>query len=179
VIVFLRFIGVINAAVWLGGAVFFTFSVGTAFFSPEMAAVLGVGEDRFRYFAGGIAQVVLKRYYYFHIACAVVAWVHLLAEWLYLGRPSRKLSFALLAVLFLLTVVGGNGLQPKLQRLREVRYLSAVPAERDEATRSFALWHRVSLGLNFLMIGGLIVYIWRVANPSDNARYISSVKFRG
>ncbi len=40
VIGFLRFIGLTNAAVWFGAAVFFTFVGGPAFFSPEMKHLL-------------------------------------------------------------------------------------------------------------------------------------------
>lgn len=175
----LRFIGLINAAVWLGGAVFFTLSTGPAFFSPDMAAALKLEGDGFRFYAGSIAQVVLSRYFHFHLACAVIAWLHLLAEWLYLGRPSRRLSFTLLTLLFAITLVGGNALQPKLKALHQVRYSSAPQAERQAAQKSFALWHGVSQVLNVIVIGGLVLYVWRTANPSDTARFISSVKFRG
>jgi hypothetical protein len=179
VIGFLRFVGVVNAAVWLGGSVFFTVSAGPAFFSPEMAAVLGQSEDSFRNYAGQIAQVVLGRYYRFHVTCAVIAWLHLLAEWLYLGRPWRKFAFSLLGALFVLTLIGGNGLQPRLKALHHTRYYSSQPAEREAAAKSFRLWHGISQVLNVLMIGGLVLYLWRTANPADTPRFISSVKFRG
>lgn len=175
----LRFIGVINAAIWLGGAVFFTLSAGPAFFSPDMAAALGLGDTNFRYYAGKIAQVLLSRYFHFHLTCAVIAWLHLLAEWLYLGRPSRRFSFGLIAALFTITLIGGNVLQPKLHRLHEIRYSNALPVEREAARKSFGLWHGISQVLNVLVIGGLTVYLWRAANPSDTPRFISSVKFRG
>ena len=35
----LRFIGVLNAAVWLGAALFFTFAVGPAFFTDEVKSM--------------------------------------------------------------------------------------------------------------------------------------------
>lgn len=176
---FLRFIGVINAAIWLGGSVFFTFGAGPAFFSPDMAAALRLEGDGFRSYAGAIAQVVLSRYFHFHLACAVIAWLHLLAEWLYLGRPSRRFSFTLLTVLFAITLVGGNALQPKLKALHETQYSNAPVSQRQAAKKSFALWHGVSQVLNLIMIGGLVVCVWRTANPSDTPRFISSVKFRG
>ena len=144
-----------------------------------MATVLGQSPENFRNYAGQIAQVVLGRYYHFHVACAVIAWLHLLAEWLYLGRPSRKFAFGLLGALFVLTLVGGNGLQPKLKALHHTRYYSNQQAEKDAATQSFRLWHGISQVLNVLMIGGLVFYLWRTANPSDTPRFISSVKFRG
>ena len=33
--------------------------------------------------------------------------------------------------------------------------------------------------LQLFVIGGLLIYIWRVTNPPDPARFVSSVKFRG
>lgn len=176
---FLRFVGVINAAVWLGGSVFLTLSVGPAVFSGDMATVLGLPDDRFRTVAGGIAQVMLTRYYHFHLACAIIASLHLLAEWLYLGRPARRFTFTLLAILFAITLIGGNGLQPKLEALHKTRYSSAPTAEREAAAKSFRVWHGISQVLNIIVIGGLVVYLWRTAHPSDPSRFISSVKFRG
>ena len=37
----LRFIGVMNAALWFGAALFFTFAIAPAFSSPEMKRLLG------------------------------------------------------------------------------------------------------------------------------------------
>lgn len=176
---FLRFIGVVNAAVWLGGAVFFSFFAAPAFFSPEMATTLGLPDTQFHSFIGRVAQVVIGRYFRFHLICLVIAAMHLLAEWLYLGRPSRKLSFGLLAVFCAITLFGGAWLQPKLQKLNQVRYSNAAAAEREDARKSFLLWHGISQALNLFMIGGLVVHVWRTTNPSDTPRFISSVKFRG
>jgi hypothetical protein len=35
----------------------------------------------------------------------------------------------------------------------------------------------VSLVVNFFIVGGLAVYLWRAANPSDTTRFVSAVKF--
>jgi hypothetical protein len=178
VIGFLRLIGIMNAAVWLGGAVFFTTGASPALFSPAMEKLLGA--SNFPYFAVAIEQVVLTRYFHFLTACAVIALLHLMAEWLYLGRPSRKFSFSLLAALFVFALFCGNWLQPRLKELHAASYASNVqPAFRETAAKSFRTWHAISGGINILMIGGLVVYMWRVANPSDTPRFISSVKFRG
>ena len=37
---FLRFIGVANAAIWFGSAIFFTFAAGPAFFTTEMVHII-------------------------------------------------------------------------------------------------------------------------------------------
>jgi hypothetical protein len=62
VISFLRFLGVANAAIWLGAAVFVTCLAGPAFFSAEMLAVFG-GQ---RYYAGAAAEVFISRYFFLH-----------------------------------------------------------------------------------------------------------------
>ena len=117
---FLRFVGILNAAVWFGAAVFFTFGTGLAPFSQEMKDLLG--QDNYPYFSGAIAQVFIARYFYFQIACAMVAVVHLLAEWLYLGKHPQKLQVGLLIGLASAALIGGYWLQPKLKALHATKY---------------------------------------------------------
>lgn len=166
-----------NAAIWLGAAVFFTFGAGPAVFSHDMQQVLGA--NNFPYFSGAIAQVLLVRYFDLLLACAVAALLHLSAEWLYSGRPARKSSLALLIALLGLALLGGNWLQPKLKKLNEIHYAANMPAARRAyAARWFRIWHATATAANLLMIGGLIVYTWRVANPAEPLRFVSPVKFR-
>ena len=175
---FLRFIGVINAAVWLGTAVFFTFGAGPACFSTDMKTALGITTET-SYFPGAIAQVIITRYFHVTLACGVVALVHLLAEWLYMGRPTRKFSLVLVVGLFLLTFIGGNVFQPRLKELHARHYSTQLPiAERDAAAKTFRVFHAVAQVLNVFMLGGLIVYAWRVGNPPDTLRFVSPAKFR-
>src|SRR6266496_2641930 len=54
VIGFLRFLGILNAGVWLGAAIFFTFGAGPALFSQETQNLLG--PKNYPYFSGAIAQ---------------------------------------------------------------------------------------------------------------------------
>jgi hypothetical protein len=167
-----------NAAVWLGSAVFFTFSAAPAFFSTDMKQVLGTAN--YPYFSGAIAQIVLARYFAVSLTCAVIATVHLLLEWLYMGRPARKFSLALVGGLLVFTLIGGNWLQPKMKKLHAVRYAVNVPPdERATAAKSFRTWHAVAQILNVFMMGALVVYVWRVANPSDTLRFVRPVTFRG
>jgi hypothetical protein len=170
VIGLLRFIGVINAAVWLGGAVFCMFEIRPSLFSSEMNTLLGAGNASFfPQFSVALAQIVIRRGLEFQIVCAVIAWFQLLAEWLYLGRPSRRFSFS----------VNSAWLQPRLREFHTARFRAVQSAEREVAARSYRTWQPVSDGLQLLVIGGLLVYIWRVTNPPDPARFVSSVKFRG
>ncbi|HWD92807.1 MAG TPA: DUF4149 domain-containing protein [Verrucomicrobiae bacterium] len=166
-----------NAAVWLGTVIFFTFGAEPACFSADMHAALGATGDS--YFPGAIAGVVMSRYYHVTLACGVVALLHLLAEWGYMGRPTRKFSFALVAGLFLLTLIGSNAIQPSLTRLNRKHYTATQPADRESAAKSFHLLHATSRVFALLIIGGLIIYVWRVGSPSDTLRFVRPVQFRG
>jgi hypothetical protein len=165
-----------NAAVWLGTAIFFTFGAAPACFSSDMKSALGVpGES---YFPGAVAGVVMSRYYHVSLACAVVALLHFLAKWLYMGRPSRKFSSGLLISLFVITLVASNAIRPALVRLNRQHFTATQTVERQSAGRSFRILGAITEVLNILTIGGLIVYTWRLANPSDTLRFVSPVKFR-
>ena len=146
--------GLVNAAVWLGGAVFFVVAARPAMFSPEMKAVLQ--ETRhFPYFAGAMAGVVSARCLHFHVVCAAVALFHLLAEWIYLGRPARKVSLGLLSGLLALALLAGMGIEPRLKTLHAQRHLHAQAAERERAARSFEKWHIAVHLVYLVLIGGL------------------------
>src|SRR5580765_3504068 len=93
---FLRSIAIVNAAVWFGSIIFFTFAAGPAFFSDEMIHLLG------RPHAGAAAQVIVHRYFLVQQWCAAIAIAHLIAEWLYTGRPFHRLILLLLMALFLI-----------------------------------------------------------------------------
>ena len=174
---FLRLAGILNAAVWFGAAVFFTFWSGRAPFSREMQALLG--SNNYPYFSGAIAQILIARYFDLQFCCAIIAVGHLLAEWLYQGRFPERLRLGLLLGLCAAVLVGGCWLQPKLKTLHTVKYAANQRLEvRTAAGRSFRAWHGVSAGLNLLVLAGLAVYLWRVANPSDETRFVSAVKFR-
>jgi len=173
----LRFIGVLNAAVWLGAAFFFTFAVGPAFFTTEV-------KDIFKgfYWPGVMAQFVIERYFYLQQICGVIALVHLIAEWFYLGRPLQRLNVVLLGGLLLFGFVGGIWIQPKLHELHRVMYsmnehyqaVSLSVAERTEAAKSFRTWHGVTRAMDIVALAGLLVYFWRVTHPSDDLRILSA-----
>jgi hypothetical protein len=166
-----------NAAVWLGAAIFFTFGAEPVCFSTEIRTALGVPAAS--YFPGAIAGVVMDRYYVVTMACAVIALAHFLAEWFYLGRPRRKFSFGLVLTLFILTFLGSRAIQPNLTHLNRKHYTAAQPAERESAGKNFHILRVTSIALNLLIIGGLVVYVSRVSSPSDTLRFMRPVQFRG
>ncbi len=166
-----------NAAVWLGTAIFFTFGAGPACFSTDLKTALGLpaGDS---YPPGAVEAVIMGRYYHLSLACAVIALLHLLTEWLYMGRPARKFSFGLLAGLFVLAFIGSNLLQPELRDFNRKRYSSTQPAAHESSAKSMRIVGIFATAFNVLIIGGLGFYVWRVANPSDTLRFVSPVKFR-
>jgi hypothetical protein len=177
VIGFLRLIGVLNAGIWLGGAVFFSAVVSPALNSGAMNMLQG---KNFPYFSPAIEHVVLSYYFQFSIVCALVALLHLSIEWLYLGRPSRKLSFGLFAALLLFGLIGSNWLQPRFKTLHGTRFLpTASMVERESATKSYRSWHITFAVVNWAMIGGLAFYFWQITLQSNAPRFSTSVKFRG
>ena len=175
----LRFIGVLNAAVWLGAAVFFTFAVAPAFVSDEARKVFTGWHF---VWPGVMLQFVIGRYFYLQQICGVIALVHLVAEWFYLGRPLQRLNVTLLGGLLLLGFVGGFWIQPKLHELHLARYsmneefqlVARSEAERAAAANSFKTWHRVTNAMNLVALAGLLVYFWRVTHPSDDLRILSA-----
>jgi len=174
----LRFIGLANAAVWLGGAIFYTIGFAPVLLSQDIVTVLG--PKNFPYFSGAIAQVALQRYFYLQLTCASVALLHGVVEWLYLGRLPRRFWTYLLVVLFWGSAAGSFWLGPKLRNLHRTQHLvKAAPGQREAAGKSFHTWQGVFQGLNVLMLAGVAVYFWRAANPPDELRFVGSAKIRG
>src|SRR5262245_17853222 len=105
-----------NATVWFGAALFFSFGIAPAFFTPEMKKLLG------DIYAGLVAEMVFERYFALHYICGAIAVIHQLAEWVYLGKPLQRLTFGLLAGVLMLSLVGGVWIQPKLRELHRIKY---------------------------------------------------------
>lgn len=174
----LRFIGILNASVWLGTACFFTVVVGPAFFSAEMLEVFGGSgqNDAARYFAGSVAQIILERYFLVQTICGAIALLHLAAEWLYTGRPFREGTLYLAIGLFVLVLLETYGFQPKLHQLHRIRYGvggKVTYTEAQKARKSFSLWHGFSQAVNVVVLGGTLVYLWRVSQPPPSVRFVN------
>lgn len=167
----------LNGALWLGAAVYYTLSVNPALTSRAVFDLLG--EKYFAYLSGAITQMVLARYFYWHLACALVAWVHLVAEWLYLGRALHRFWLTLLSAALALGLLGSFWLGPKLALLHSTQHRLDVETEiRERAAKSFRLWQGVFQAVNVVLIAGVAVYFWRVTHPPDALRFVSPTKFR-
>ena len=173
---FLRFVGILNAAIWFGGAVFFTFGIGRASFSPEMKFLLGA--NNYPYFSGAIAQLLISRYFDLQAICSVIACLHLLGESIYMGKLPGKFRAGLVIGLCAAALLGGFWLQPKMNALHAVKYsTSAKPDAREAAGRSFKIWHGFSMAINLVVVCSIGVYFWRTANPSASGRFVGPLKF--
>lgn len=172
-----------NAAVWFGAAIFFTFAAAPALFASETKSLITEAK------AGIVAQLVLERYFALQYWCGSIALIHQLAEWVYLGKALQKVTFGILLGTFALALIGGLWLQPKLQKLHQTRYgylkttqgyvrNDPTAAQWAQADKAFAAWHGVSMGINVLALGGLALFLWRVANPTDGPRFVPANKFR-
>jgi hypothetical protein len=169
---FLRIIAIVNAAVWFGSVIFFTFAVGPAFFTDEMTRLLT------RPYAGAAAQLMVHRYFIVEQWCAAVAIAHLIAEWLYTGRPFHRLILVLLMTLFVIGILGGYVLQPRMHELHLRKYARETPAEvKQSASRSFAILHGASMTLNVFVMGGVLVYLLYVTKSVNAARFTSVNRF--
>lgn len=169
-----------NAAIWFGAGLFFTLGVAPTFFSEAMKSLLGGGTNAEAY-AGLIAQMVMKRYFALNYWCGAIALVHLLAEWVYLGKAIQRVTLGIVIGAFSVMLLGGLWLQPKLEKLHVIKYEQSkayTPVQKFRAAHSFSFWHGVSQVLNLAVLGGLGVYLWRMTHPSDAPRFVSSNKFR-
>jgi len=160
-----------NAAVWFGSAVFFTFLVTTVFHVPEILKVLGWC------YSGWVLQFLWARYFDLQLWCAGVALLHLVAECVYLGRPLSRFQLYLLVGLLCFALMGGFLLQPKVKELHLARYQKDAPSQQVKAAeRAYPVWNGVTQFLNYLSLLGIMIYMWQVTGLNAQNRFGS--KFR-
>jgi hypothetical protein len=163
---FLRWLGVLNAAVWFGSAFAFTFVAAPAVFSADTENLLG--PKYYHYLAGKIAGFIIHRAFNLQLICGTLALLHLLLERIYFGKPPGGLRLGLLIGLLVLTLFGGFIAEPKIQSLHETRYSpKATQAERNSARETFSTWHGVAQGVNVLVLLGLAIYTGRVGQRPE------------
>lgn len=176
---FLRFIGTLNAAIWLGGSIYFTFVAGQFPFSPEMRQLFGENNPSTPFFVGSVAQIGVARFFSFQLFCAIIAFVHLSAEWLYQDRRNRRSLIWVLGVMLVMIVLGKYALQPKMHQLFRAKYATNyTQPQRDVAARSFAIWHGISMTANLFMLGGMVIYLVQMTRPPEVGRFVSASQFR-
>jgi len=165
-------VGIVNAAIWCGSAVFLVFAL-PAVFSREMKRLLtpaGVG------FA---AESIVARYFILQYWCGGIALAHLLAEWFYCGRRLWRLNLGVVIAVLSLGVIGGLWAQPRMRALHIAKYYGRTIEQQTQAAKEFAAWHAVSESVNLLVIGGLVWYLWRVTKEEEQPRFVNFSKIRG
>ncbi|MCS7337617.1 MAG: DUF4149 domain-containing protein, partial [Verrucomicrobiae bacterium] len=141
--------GLLNAAVWLGSTVFFVLVAAPTLLSSSMKNLLG--PNNFPFFAGAVLQLLTRNFYTLQIICGAVALLHMIGEWLYLGRPLRRFNTALLSSLFVLALVCKLLVSPKTERLHRLKHAPNRPAEvTSAAAKSLQVWQGLGHGLNFI-----------------------------
>ena len=169
---FLRFIGLLNAAVWCGSAIFVAIGI-PALFSPELKRLItpiGVGYA---------AETLVARYFVVQYWCGGIALAHLAAEWFYFGRPLRRLHLGLVLGVFIVGLLGGLWAQPRMRALHVAKYFARTNEEQVHAAKLFTTWHAVSMSVNLLVILCLVWYFWRVFREQQPERFMSLSKIRG
>jgi Domain of unknown function (DUF4149) len=164
---FLKFVGVLNAALWLGAIVFTSFVILPIFFSPEVTPGLV-----HKYYAGRIAQLVVQRLFWLQLICGLIALLHYGMEHLYAGKVLPRFAVSSVVAIVVLVAAGGFLLQPKMDRWHLVKYATNTqPAQRAEAAKKFGLWHGVSQIGNLLILAGVFVHFVRQANAPTPTKF--------
>ncbi len=161
----LQLVGTLNAAVWLGGAVFFTFLAGPAFFAPALEAVLPKPED------GVAARFLINRFTAFQLSCACIALITIAIGWRLEGGKFPRTQGLLLGGILLLIVLGMMVLAPKLNALHELKYadyfdVKATKAQSETAGKAFGSLHGLSQVGNLVVLLGLVaqfILAWKAA----------------
>ena len=156
---------VLTAAVWLGGAVFFTFVAGPMFFAPELAEALPKPRD------GIVAQELIHRFTAFQLSLAAIAALALLAGWRLDGGKFPRARGLLLAVMVVLILFGLIYITPRLEWLHQMKYpdyfkIGTTPEQTAYANNSFGPLHGISQVGNLGVLFGLVaqlVLAWKAA----------------
>lgn len=152
----LRFVAILNAAVWCGSAVFLLVGL-PAVFSPDLKRLLtdaGVG------FA---AERIVARYFLLQYCCAGIAITLLVADSLYSGRRVSRAAMALVVALLAIAFAGGFIAQPRMTALHRDKYFGRSPEIRAAAGQQFAVWHGTSEAVNLIAVVGLVIFLWKVS----------------
>lgn len=172
-ITFLRFVGVMNAAVWLGGSAFQLLAVAPFFATPASRWLLG------DLHAGGVGLMLWHRFYTLQYLCLGVSVLHHAAEWVYIGRPMARLNAILLGVILALSLLGDQTLQRAVTPAHWTRgNTHASPQDRARAERVYPLWTTAWEVTNGLLCALVLLNSWRTLTASHGPRFVTQTKFR-
>ena len=171
----MRFIGLLNAAVWLGSMVLFTAIIGPAIFGPEVRQLVG----RADWMPGAIAQILVINYMVLQQWCAGIALVHLIFDWLYTGKFQAKASMIIILLCLGISFAGTELLAPQMKQLHVMKYSpQATPAQKEVAARNFKILHATSQITNLLAFCGVLFYYWRLSIGPQGGRSSAGARYR-
>ncbi len=185
-IAFLRFIGLMNAAVWLGAVVVYAALISPALVSAEMLKVFSEARPAMAPAYRGLAvEIVAWKFYWIHFICGGVAAFHLLMEWLFTGKATRTLMLYLAMTMIVLGLANGVLLHYKMKELHRIRYAYLPPPvtnkqieDKAKAGRMFDSLQAATEVMHWIMVAGLVVYLWKTATPGEQPRFNSTRKFK-
>lgn len=162
-----------NAAVWLGGSLYHLLAVAPAFSSAGITWLIG------DFYSGGVGLLVWQRFYALHYLCIGVALLHLVAEWVYLGRGISRLNGVTLCLLLSLTLAGNY----QLDRVVAPAYFNrsnpkVASTERARAERVYPLWRMVWNTTNLALELGILFFTVRTLTIIQGPRFTTQTKFR-
>lgn len=169
---YLRFFGILVAAVWLGAALLFPLLIGPAFGAPDLQRYLGQ-----KY--GGLTELLIwERYFLVLYWCGIFAVIHLLAEKIYTSKPVPRISLYLILSLLLLTWISDYWLLANMQHHYFISYAPRVSAAQVEnARKAYGIWSAIFTFSNLLLLGGVIGHLWKIVNPTEAPRFVPRSKF--
>ena len=145
-----RAVHIVALGLWLGGVTFFSFFTALPIIDHmrELASQpdnwIGLESERDgTRLAGEALSAVFAHYFHYQVGCGVVALASALT---WVRQPGRIHKVRVLAIAAALVLAAANlfFFEPVVNDLRTARY-SNDEARRQEADRSFATWHNVSL----------------------------------
>lgn len=156
----IRALSILNAALWFGGALFFTAVVGPAVFSSEVGTFLPRPQ------AGRLALILIERYFIVQYVCGSVALLCLLADWIWSGRIFPAGRALLVAGLLSFALLGGFAVQPRMRQWHTEAYRQTpMSSEGAAALQRFRKIHGVTQASNLVLMAGMLWHLLLVSAP--------------
>lgn len=162
-----------NAAVWFGAAVFFTFLVWPLLASGYFKSI--VADERMTF----VWLETLDRFFLLSSYCGAIALFHQAVEWLYTGKAVKRVMLSVTVTLFLLSLFGYYVLEPKMQRHHFAQVtVDVAPDAAKASAKAFGILRGMTHASTFALLGGIGFYLWRLSAPQPGPRF-NAARFNG
>ena len=187
---FLRFLGLLNAGIWLGSSICMVIVALTIFTTKDFETILPTpppataGDKPTNPRKGLAGQALFKRHFVLCYACSGLGLAILLLHWRVAEPKFPKARAGLLALLLALTLGGGLWLTPRLGELMEKKYpevfntdqmrapttAARLKKEAAQAAAEHQRLHRISEIASLAIMTGLILYFAMLCRREDKRR---------